>query len=172
MIFLIVLTIATVAASLTLAVRRRYSTRRAARIGMALAMAVAGITHWVNPTPFVQHLPAWVPMREDLIFLTGVIEVALGAALLLRQPWRKWAGFALAAYLVAVFPSNLYVAIAGVEVDGQPGGIYPWLRLPFQLVFIGWALWSTQDTERSGTATHTPPLGQDLPARRISPEAP
>lgn len=170
MIFLIVLTVATLAASVALAVRRRYSTRQAARIGMAFAMAVAGVTHWVNPTPFVQHLPTWVPMREELIFLTGIIEVALGAALLLRQPWRRQAGFALTGYLVAVFPGNLYVALAGVEVDGQPGGVYPWLRLPFQMLFIAWALWSTRDTEPSASdgAVRTPRAHGNLSAQESS----
>ncbi len=145
MLFLIVLTLATGAAAAVLAMARRYSTRQAARYGMAGAMAVAGITHWVNPTPFIQHLPPWVPMREELVLATGGIEVALGVALLLPQPWRRYAGLALAAYLVAVFPANLYVAVAGVDVDGQPGGAYPWLRLPLQALFIAWALWSTRE---------------------------
>ena len=149
MLFLIVLTITTAATAGVLAVDRRYSGRQAARIGMALAMAVAGIAHWVNPTPFLQHLPPWVPLREELILVTGFIEVILGAALLLPPPWRRLAGLALAAYLVAVFPGNLYVAVAEVNVDGQPGGLYPWLRLPFQLLFIAWALWSTQDFRSS-----------------------
>lgn len=149
MIFLFVLTIATAAASLVLALRRRHAARQATRIGMAVAMAFAGVSHLLMPTPFVQHLPTWVPMREELIFLTGLLEIALGAALLLRQPRRRLAGLLLAGYLAAVFPSNVYVAVAGVEVDGQPGGAYPWLRLPFQLLFIAWALWSTRDPETS-----------------------
>ena len=145
MIFLIVLIIATAVASAGLALRHRHSTRQAARIGMAVAMAFAGSSHLLMPTPFVQHLPPWVPMREELVFLTGVLEVALGVALLLRQPLRRLAGIALAGYLVAVFPGNIYVAVASVEVDGQPGGAYPWLRLPFQVLFIAWALWSTRE---------------------------
>jgi uncharacterized membrane protein len=149
MIFLIVLAIATGAAAAGLAVRRRFSARLAALAGMALAMAFAGISHLLLPTPFVQHLPTWVPMREELIFITGLLEIALGVALLLRQPLRRLAGLALAGYLVAVFPSNIYVAVAGVEVDGQPDGAYPWLRLPFQLLFIAWALWSTRDPQPS-----------------------
>ncbi len=167
MIFLIVLAIATAAASAALAVRRRYSTRHAARIGMVIAMAFAGISHLLMPTPFVQHLPTWVPMREELIFITGLLEIALGAALLLRRPLQRLAGFALAGYLVAVFPSNIYVAVADVEVDGQPGGAYAWLRLPFQLLFIAWALWSTRDTESStsGATTRTPPAGRSLAAQ-------
>jgi uncharacterized membrane protein len=147
MIFLLVLTIATLAAAAGLALRRRFSTRKAARIGMAVAMAFAGTSHLLMPTPFVQHLPGWVPLREELVLLTGLLEIALGLALLLRQPWRRRAGFALAGYLLAVFPANVYVAVADVEVDGQPGGAYAWIRLPFQLLFIAWALWSTRSIE-------------------------
>lgn len=144
MIFLIVLVIATLAAAAAQLIRHRVQPRQAARLGMSAAMVVAGVVHWIRPLPFLQHLPPWIPAPELLIFVTGVAEVALGMALLLPQPWRWRAGMALAAYLVAVFPGNVYVAVAGVEVDGQPGGIYPWLRLPFQVVFIAWAVWSTR----------------------------
>ena len=143
MIFLLALIGATLVAALLPARFGPRSARRAARLGMAASMVFAGVSHWTMPTPFIQHLPSWVPAAETLILLTGGIEVALGAALLLRQPWRRPAGLALAAYLVAVFPSNVYVAIAAVEIDGQPGGWYPWLRLPLQLLFVAWALWST-----------------------------
>lgn len=149
MIFLLVLTITTAAVAVILALRRRFSRRQAARVGMAVAMAFAGVSHLLMPTPFVQHLPTWVPMREELILVTGLLEIVLGAALLLRPPLRGWAGLALAGYLVAVFPSNVYVAVAGVDVEGQPGGAYPWVRLPLQVLFIAWALWSTRDTEPS-----------------------
>ncbi|WP_114558688.1 DoxX family protein [Desertihabitans aurantiacus] len=143
MLFLIVLGAATTLTALVLTVRRTFSARAAARIGMAAAMAVVGATHLLMPTPFLQHLPAWVPARELLVAVSGVLETGLGAALLLRPPLRRRAGLVLAAYLVAIFPANAYVAIAGVDVDGQPGGMYPWVRLPFQLLFIAWAVWST-----------------------------
>ena len=143
MIFLLALVGATLVAAVLPAQFGARSTRRATRLGMAAAMVFAGAAHWTMPTPFIQHLPSWVPAAETLILLTGGIEVALGAALLTRQPWGRFAGLALAAYLVAVFPSNVYVAIAAVEVDGQPGGWYPWLRLPLQALFVAWALWST-----------------------------
>jgi len=113
------------------------------RSALAVGMAVAGVMHFVTPLPFVQHLPAVIPMREAVIYASGVVEIALGLALLGPSRWRPYVGILLAAYLVAVFPGNLYVAVSGVAVDGQPGGIYPWLRLPFQALFIGLALWST-----------------------------
>jgi uncharacterized membrane protein len=142
-IFLAVLAAATLIAAIIPGRTGRRPARDAARLGMATAMVVAGVSHWVMPTPFVQHVPPWIPAAHAVVLLTGVIEVGLGAALLAPPPWRRRAGLALAAYLVAVFPGNLYVAIAGVDVQGQPGGWYAWLRLPLQAVFIAWALWST-----------------------------
>jgi uncharacterized membrane protein len=160
MLFLVILLIGTAVASAVLALLGRHSIRHAARLGMAFAMVVAGITHLADPTPFVQHLPLWVPLREELVFATGLVEIGLGVALLLRQPSRRSAGLVLAGYLVAVFPSNVYVAVAGIDVDGQPGGAYPWLRLPLQLLFLAWALWST----RPEPSTHHVSAGPALEA--------
>src|ERR687893_2468148 len=122
MLFLIVLAATTLITAAVQGIRHRFAMRSAARVGLAIAMAFAGLAHLAMPTPFLQHLPPWTPAAQAVIFVTGLIEIALGAALLLRQPWRRRAGLALAAYLVAVFPGNLYVAIAGIDVQGQPDG--------------------------------------------------
>lgn len=140
MIFLLVLSVATTAALVAL---RGREVRTAARWGLAIAMVVAGVAHLATPTPFEQHLPEWVPPASALIVVTGLIEIALGIGLAMVRSRRRLVGMASAAYLAAVFPANVYVAVAGVDVDGQPGGAYPWLRLPFQALFIAWALWST-----------------------------
>jgi uncharacterized membrane protein len=142
--------------------RRRRSVRELWRIALAGAMVVAGVLHFVEPTPFLQHLPPWVPERELLVAVSGGAEVALGLGLLLRPPWRRTAGVLLALFLVAVFPANVYVAVAGVEVDGQPGGLYPWLRLLVQPVLVWLAVWSTRDRApssdplRVGARAHEP----------------
>jgi uncharacterized membrane protein len=144
MLFLIVLATATVITAAVQGILRRFDMRSAARIGLAIAMAVAGVAHLAMPVPFLQHLPPWTPAAEAIIFVTGLIEIALGAALLLPHPWRRRAGVALAVYLLAVFPGNVYVAVADVDVDGQPGGWYAWLRLPLQALFIAWTVWSSR----------------------------
>lgn len=141
MLFLLLLSLAYAATWLA---RRPLANRHRWRYAMATAMVVAGVMHLIDPTPFVQHLPTWVPGREPLVLLSGVAEIALGAGLLAPPPQRRLVGALLALFLVAVFPANVYVAVAGVEVDGQPGGIYPWLRLPLQPLFVWLAVWSTR----------------------------
>ncbi|HEY0950322.1 hypothetical protein [Nocardioides sp.] len=151
MLFLIVLTVATLLVAAGDRARRRFVPRRAARLGMGAAMIAAGVAHLLLPLPFEQHLPLWVPEREVLVAVSGIVEIALGAALWSRPPWRRRAGAALAGYLILVFPANAYVAATGVDVDGQPGGVYPWVRLPLQALFIAWALWCTREADEPVT---------------------
>jgi uncharacterized membrane protein len=152
MIFMAVLLVATAAAKL---IDREGGWRRSARWGMALAMIFAGISHLLMPEPFVQHIPVWVPLREALVAVSGVAEIALGGWMLYPPAHRVLSGRVMAAYLAAVWPANIYVAVAGIDVDGQPGGAYPWIRIPLQVLFIAWVLWSTRD-DRSALARTAP----------------
>ncbi len=163
MIFLGVLAAATSIAGAIL----RHDRRRILRWGFGLAMVAAGAAHLARPVPFEQHLPGWVPAAAALVAATGVIEIALGVALVVapgrpRSHARRTIGRLAAVYLMGVLPANVYVAVASVDVDGQPGGVYPWLRLPLQVVFVVWAAWSTADPrDRTGRAWI------DLPSVRL-----
>lgn len=151
--FVLILVVATlVAAATSVLGRGPASTRDHARRGLAAAMVIAGLAHLVSPEPFLQHLPGWVPGRATIVVLSGLVEIALGVALVASPARRVAAGRALALFLVAVWPANVYVAVAGVDVDGQPGGPYPWIRLPLQVLLIAWALWSTRAPSAGGGA--------------------
>lgn len=114
------------------------------RIGLAIFMAGAGILHFVNPRPYVQHLPEVVPFRAELVALTGVMEFVLAAGLVGPRGLRRPTGIALAVFLVLVLPANVYAAVSQVPIDGIPTGWLRWARLPFQLPLIAAALWSTR----------------------------
>jgi uncharacterized membrane protein len=121
---------------------RRRPPPDAARVAMATAMAFSGVTHVVEPAPFVQHLPDFMPARERVIFWTGLLEVLFGVGLAAPSRRRREVALALAAYLIAVFPANVYVAATGVRIEGLPGASHPWLRLPVQFVYIAWTFWA------------------------------
>lgn len=114
------------------------------RIGLAALMVVSGVAHFVNPRPYVQHLPEAVPFREELVAITGVMELVLAAGLVGPTRLRRPTGIALAAFLVLVFPANIYAAVSQLPIDGVPAGWIRWARLPFQVPLIAAALWSTR----------------------------
>jgi uncharacterized membrane protein len=69
---------------------------------------------------------------------------------LFPQPLRRIAGWGLVALLIAIFPANLHMAMNDVPMPGRPPNpTLNWLRLPFQLVFILWALWCTRPPSKS-----------------------
>jgi len=73
------------------------------------------------------------------VYATGAIEIGLAAAIAAtRPPVRRAVAIASAAYLILVFPGNLYVAVA--EIPVYPSLWMAWARLPLQPLFIVWAL--------------------------------
>jgi uncharacterized membrane protein len=111
------------------------------RISLALVFLFTGIGHFVKTAEMAQMLPGWVPNREVIIQLTGVLELAAAAALLAPR-WSRAAGIFLCIFLVAVFPANIYAAIERVDFGGHGAGVvYLAVRLPLQLLLIGWTWW-------------------------------
>lgn len=94
----------------------------------------------------VRMVPPQFPSPAMLVSLTGVAEL-LGAIGLLIPGLARWAGWALALLLVAMFPANIYAARTGHSIGGRPHTPLT-LRLPLQVLWITLLLWSV-----SGVAT-------------------
>ena len=51
----------------------------------ALLYIAAGINHFVNAEMYLRTMPPYLPAHEALVALSGVIEIVLGVALVLRR---------------------------------------------------------------------------------------
>lgn len=101
----------------------------------------AGVLHFVRPRPFVAIVPPFLPNALALVYLSGAAEI-LGGLGVLAPAFRVWAGWGLIALLVAVFPANIYMALAPAKFGIAP--VWLWLRLPLQFVLIAWVWWATR----------------------------
>lgn len=121
--------------------RRPEDPRPAAAAGVGLLFLFTASGHFIQTGPMVQMLPSWVPARELLVYGTGVLEIAIAAALFFRRSRRAGAWLAAAA-LLAFFPANVYAALQHVPMGGHAWGpVYLLVRAPLQL-FILWWIWS------------------------------
>ncbi|MCO4748367.1 MAG: hypothetical protein KC912_26470, partial [Proteobacteria bacterium] len=99
-----------------------------------------------------------LPWPYAITYVTGVMELALGLALL-GEPSRRTAGLLTAAFLVAVFPANVNMAVNRIIVLDMPDDpVYLYGRLPLQAVLIGWALWVARPL---GDSTDTEAIAAD-----------
>ena len=106
----------------------------------------AGVQHFRIPDAYLPMMPGYLPAHAELVFLSGVAEVLCGLGLLLPQT-RRLAAWATIALLVAILPANIHVALHNVPLFGasEGAGIWNWVRLPFQFVFMAWAWWYTRE---------------------------
>ena len=101
---------------------------------------VAGTVHLVNPRFFLPIMPPGIPWPMACILISGVFELLGGVGLLIpSETIRKLTGVGLILLLLAVFPANIYMAAAHVQVHGSQPWM-AWARLPLQPILI-WAVW-------------------------------
>jgi uncharacterized membrane protein len=111
------------------------------RISLAAVFTFTGVGHFVKTSEMAQMLPVWVPEREWIVYFTGALEL-LAAAALLAPATSRIAGIFLCFFLVAVFPANVFAALERVEFGGHGAGpVYLAVRLPLQLLLLGWTWW-------------------------------
>ena len=99
---------------------------------------VAGTLHFVIPRTYAAIMPDWLPAHTELVYASGVAEIAGGAALLAPRTRRLGSLWSIAT-LVAVFPANLNMALNPDRYEVPGGPVALWLRLPLQLALIAWA---------------------------------
>ncbi len=108
---------------------------------LAAFFAAAGMAHLLAPDALLAITPSWVPFAPQIIFVTGLCELA-GAVALVTTPLRWWAGVAFAAYAICVWPANFKHAIDGIELPHITNSwYYHGPRLAFQPVIVWWALY-------------------------------
>jgi uncharacterized membrane protein len=110
---------------------------------LGILFVLAGVNHFVNPGFYVRIMPPYLPWHLALVYLSGVCEMVLGLLLLIPKTSRL-AAWGLIALLVAVFPANVHMATNTQDYpEFSPVSLY--VRLPIQVVLIGWAYWFTRE---------------------------
>lgn len=112
---------------------------------MSIMYVFIGIRHFLDPQYFLHIVPPQLPFKLFLVYLTGVIEVVGGAAILSPKS-RKVGAYLLMFLLVSVFPANIYL-YASETPQGLLGisKIDALIRMPFQDSLILLAFWHSKE---------------------------
>ena len=111
---------------------------------MSIMYVFIGIRHFTDPQYFLDIVPPQLPSKLFLVYLTGLIEVVGGAAIL-AQNTRKAVAYLLIFLLISVFPANIYLYLS--ETPQNLLGISKTdalIRMPFQIPLILLAFWHSK----------------------------
>lgn len=100
---------------------------------------MAGVMHFVTPKSYVKIMPDYFKHKTVLVYLSGVAEIALGAALFF-EPLKDFAIYGLVVMLLIFLLVHINMLKGKKEALGVPKIILI-LRLPLQFLLIWWALY-------------------------------
>ncbi|WP_152360195.1 DoxX family protein [Microlunatus speluncae] len=136
------------------------------RGGLAAMFTLTGVAHFVGMRQeLITYVPPMLPEPALLVTITGVLELAGAAGLLLRRTAPLAAG-CLAALLIVMLPANLYATFAGIATDPLS---QPIPRTMLQVVFIAAALTVVAVERQARHAVEATPL-LPLEQRPATPE--
>lgn len=127
-------------------ITHRYDLPFAGRIAMGTMLIFSAIGHFAFTKGMALMLPGFIPFKTELVYLTGVFEIALGIGLLFPGT-RIYAAWVTIIFLLLIVPANVKAAMENLDIqkgtfDG-PGLKYLWFRIPLQLFFIAWTYFSS-----------------------------
>jgi uncharacterized membrane protein len=119
--------------------------KRFPQVILGLVLGYAGIGHLTTSRQeFQAQVPTLLKDYADFVVLaSGVVEIALGLALVGLWKYRVQVGWVVAAFFVAVFPGNISQYVNGVDAFGLDSDTSRLVRLFFQPLLVMWALLST-----------------------------
>ncbi|MCJ1702479.1 hypothetical protein [Rathayibacter sp. VKM Ac-2926] len=124
--------------------------RTGAKVLLGSALVFAGVSHLTRAREeFQAQVPEWVPLDKDTVVLaSGVVEIGLGASLVLARRRSPLVGAAAAAFFTAIFPGNVSQYLTKTSAFGLDTDRKRAVRLVFQPLLVAWALWSTRRPQR------------------------
>lgn len=113
----------------------------AGAVGLSAMLLFTALGHFMYTRGMSAMLPGFVPLRTQLVYLTGLIEIVAAIGIFIHA-FKKLTGILLIIFFILILPANIYAAMKHLNyetgsTDGK-GLSYLWFRIPFQVLLIWW----------------------------------
>lgn len=109
------------------------------KIVIALFMIYAGAQHFIKPTFFMPFVPAFLPLKTTIIYVSGAIEILLGAMLFLKK-YAKFGTLGIFILLILFLPIHIWDVFSETPAIGSKQAALIRLPIQFLLIFITWKI--------------------------------
>ena len=111
---------------------------------MSVMLLFTAIGHFALTKGMILMMPHFIPFKKQLVYLTGVIEIAAAAGLLVPR-LQVLTAWLLILFFICILPVNINAALRHIDYEKGTyhgsGPKYLWFRIPLQVLFIIWVYW-------------------------------
>lgn len=123
------------------AITGTFNERFCGKLALSLMLLLTAFGHFKFVNGLVLIIPRFIPGKDKLIYLTGILEV-LFTVLLWIDSVRYEVCMMLIIFFIAVFPADIKRAFMNVNIEQAnyegPGPSYLWFRIPLQFLLLFW----------------------------------
>lgn len=87
-------------------------------IAMSVMLLFTGIAHFKYTKGMVLMMPDFMPVKEALVYLTGIIEIAAAVGLLIPS-LKTTTSLLSILFFVLILPANIYAAIKHIDYEKE-----------------------------------------------------
>jgi len=103
---------------------------------LSLFLIYAGVQHFLKPIFYEPFVPDFLPFKTIIVYLSGAVEIILGILLIIPK-YTKMAATGIIILMLVFLPIHIWDVFSETPAIGSRQAAL--IRLPFQLLFIGWA---------------------------------
>jgi len=111
-------------------------------MSLSAMLMFTAIAHFAFTKGMEMMLPTFIPYKTEVVYLTGIIELAAAIGILIPS-FRAIMAMLLITFFFLILPANIYAAIKHIDYQkatfNGSGLNYLWFRIPLQILFIVWA---------------------------------
>jgi uncharacterized membrane protein len=104
------------------------------KIILALFMIYGGIQHFVKPDFYIPYVPPFLPYAMVIIYISGLIEIVLGIALLLNKKYARHGALGVFLLMLLFLPIHIWDVFSKNPAIGSHNAAL--IRLPIQFILI------------------------------------
>lgn len=104
------------------------------RILLVVFIIYAGAQHLLNPSVFKPFVPDFLGFKMPIIYISGVVEIAIGL-LLLTNKYKGQAAYAFFLLMLLFLPLHIWDVFSDAPAIGSHKAAL--IRLPLQFVLMG-----------------------------------
>jgi uncharacterized membrane protein len=104
---------------------------------LALVIILGGLQHFINTSFYFPFVPNFLPYKQVIIYLSGIIEIVLGVSLLMNKKYAKFGALGVFVAMLVFLPIHISdVFLTNPAIGTHKAAV---IRLPIQFLLIGLA---------------------------------
>ena len=143
---IVLLSVFAISLLITKLARGNFELALSGRIALSVMLLFTAVAHFTFTKGMSMMLPTFIPYKTEVVYLTGVIEIAAAIGLFIPNT-RIVTAWLLILFFILILPANIYAAMKHINYQNGTfngnGLTYLWFRIPLQILFIIWVYFTS-----------------------------